>query len=89
MARRIGDEAFDRLVVGGLGPRHELRELPVALRGIRESHSGIVLVAVFHQMLNLRVRESDHVMTTMAKGRGVDPRWLGFRDPLVAGPPSL
>ena len=25
----------------------------------------------------------------MAKGRGVDPRWLGFRDPLVAGPPSM
>jgi len=42
-------------------------------------------------MLNLRIREFDtHLLTemTMAKGRGVDPRWLGFRDPLVAGPPS-
>ena len=56
-----GDHVGDGRVVGGLGLRHELGELPVALRRILEVQVGIVLVAVLHQVLDLGVRESCHL----------------------------
>ena len=95
----VGDHVADPLLVLLLEFGHHLGECLVAFRLGLEFALVLRLMAVLSQTLYLWVRQfACHGICPyglceceeMARGRGVEPRWLGFRDPLIAGsPPSF